>query len=136
MAVFLQEYSYWNMHPFLFDIFSKYSIKSNKILDVWSGSWVWWKRLLDNWYKNIYLIDWFLEPDIQFDNFVKSDFTKELPYKDWEFDFTTNLEVIEHVENKFLLLNEMLRCTKKWWYIMISTPNINTLVWKILFFVS
>ncbi len=136
MAEFLQEYSYWNMHPFLFDIFKKYSKIDDKILDVWSGSGAWWKRLLDNGYKNIHLIDGFLTPDIEFDNFIKSDFTKALPYKDEEFDFVTNLEVIEHVENQYLLLNEILRCTKKWWYIMISTPNINTIIGKILFFLT
>jgi SAM-dependent methyltransferase len=134
MAKFLQEYSYGNMHPFLYDIFIKYSKINDKILDVWSGSWVWGKRLIDNWYKDIYLIDWFLEPDVVFENFIKSDFTKKLPYEDDSFDFMTNLEVIEHVENQYLLINEMLRCLKNWGYFMISTPNINTLIWKILFF--
>lgn len=136
MAQLLQEYSYGNMHPFLFGIFSKHAKKSDKILDVGSGSWAWGKRLLDNWYTDIHLIDGFLNPDIHFDNFVKSDFTKELPYNDSEFDFMTNLEVIEHVENPFLLIKEMLRSTKTGWYIMISTPNINTIIGKILFLLS
>jgi len=136
MAKFLQEYSYWNMHPFLFHIFKDYSKINDTILDVGSWSWGWGKRLLDDWYKDIYLIDWFLEPDITFKNFIKSDFTKELPYQDGQFDIITNIEVIEHVENQYLLIKEMLRCLKKWWYIMLSTPNIDTLVWKILFFMS
>lgn len=136
MPKFLQEYSYWNMHPFLFSLFQKYISKDKKILDVWSWSGAWWKRLLDNDYQDIYLIDGFLDPDIPFDNFIKSDFTKNLPYEDSFFDAISCLEVIEHVENRYLLINEMLRVLKKDGIIMISTPNIDTIVGKIFFFLT
>lgn len=136
MARFLTEYTHGNVHKLLFRIFQKYAKKEDKILDVGSWSGVWWKRLIDNGYKNIYLIDGFLEPDIPFEHFIKSDFTKELPYQDEEFDIITNIEVIEHVENQFLFIKEMLRCIKKDGYLCISTPNINTILWKLLFMFS
>jgi ubiquinone/menaquinone biosynthesis C-methylase UbiE len=82
----------------------------------------------------VFLIDGFLEPDIPFEHFTKSDFTEKLPYEDDCFAAVSCLEVIEHVENRYLLMNEMLRVLKKEGVMIISTPNIDTLVGKIFFF--
>ncbi len=46
-----------------------------------------------------------------------------LPFDDAHFDATVSIEVIEHVEDQFLFLRELVRVTKPGGTIVVTTPN-------------
>lgn len=47
---------------------------------------------------------------------------ENIPYKDWYFDSVLSTEVFEHIFDLDLVLSEIYRVLKIWWYIMISIP--------------
>jgi SAM-dependent methyltransferase len=46
-----------------------------------------------------------------------------LPFEDASFDAVVSIEVIEHVENQFAFLRELLRITRPGGLIVVTTPN-------------
>src|SRR5258706_4208175 len=46
-----------------------------------------------------------------------------LPFEDAHFDATISIEVIEHVEDQFAFLRELVRITKPGGLIVVTTPN-------------
>jgi SAM-dependent methyltransferase len=46
-----------------------------------------------------------------------------LPFEDAGFDATVSMEVIEHVEDQFAFLRELVRVTKPGGLILVTTPN-------------
>lgn len=54
----------------------------------------------------------------------RANLNEPLPFEGDQFDLTTSLEGIEHVENHFLMLRELGRLTKPGGHLIVSTPNI------------
>ncbi len=65
--------------------------------------------------------------------FTRFDLEKGLPYEDSFFDIIIAGEIIEHLKNEKLFLNEVTRCLKKKGYLILSTPNVMSLQKRILF---
>lgn len=105
------------------------------ILDIGCWNWHFLHELLLLWYKNLNWCDWFLENKKieEFANFKQCNLNEELPYKDASFDCVILTEVIEHLEYPNLLLNEIHRILKPNWILILSTPNIFSLVSRLLF---
>lgn len=60
--------------------------------------------------------------------YIQTEIT-HLPFENDNFDFTWNIGVIEHysLEVIKMMINEMLRVTKKGGYVMVGIPNINSM---------
>lgn len=70
--------------------------------------------------------------DFDINNFLKINIKdSSLPISDKQFDISIASEVIEHVFSPFLLIEELIRVSKK--YIIISTPNPASLKSRKLF---
>jgi O-antigen biosynthesis protein len=105
------------------------------ILDIASGAW-YWTKILSDVAKNAYWVDVSLEAI----NFCKKNvlwknisFThwnwKKIPFDNDMFDVVISFETIEHIKNYEWFLKEIARVLKKWWKLLISTPNFK---WEIL----
>jgi SAM-dependent methyltransferase len=55
---------------------------------------------------------------------LRGDLSKELPYKDAEFDYLTCVEGIEHIENPQQAVREFARVLRPGGHLIVSTPNI------------
>lgn len=58
---------------------------------------------------------------------VQLDGEKPLPFPDGHADVTTCIEVIEHLENQFALVRELMRVTKPGGLVIVTTPNVLSL---------
>jgi SAM-dependent methyltransferase len=58
-------------------------------------------------------------------DYVQVNMEFPLPFADNEFDIVICMEGIEHIINQKVLLNELVRITKKGGLVCISTPNIS-----------
>lgn len=107
------------------------------ILDIWCGWWTLLHRLHNLWFQNLNWCDGFIENEKlkAFADFKKCNCNKDLGdnYKNESFDIITLVEVIEHLENPNLVLNTIHDLLKKDGYLIITTPNIQTLVSRLLF---
>ncbi|MBI2546220.1 class I SAM-dependent methyltransferase [Candidatus Woesearchaeota archaeon] len=65
--------------------------------------------------------------------FKKADFSKSLPYPSNTFDVVICREVIEHVENQWILMREINRILKQGGIVIIETPNPHTWISKFIF---
>ncbi len=74
------------------------------------------KTLLTNNKTRYVGIDKYGTPDIYFD--LEGN---PLPFKDQEFDIVCCLDVLEHLDNPYLVFDELARVSKK--FILISLPN-------------
>jgi len=94
---------------------------SDIVLDVGCFDWYWLSTQIA---KEKHAIDIDIEPLYKNINYRKWDAIK-LPYKDNFFDKVFAFDVIEHItlgkEQSFI--NELLRVTKKWWKIILTTPS-------------
>ncbi|MEE8116792.1 MAG: class I SAM-dependent methyltransferase, partial [Gemmatimonadales bacterium] len=66
--------------------------------------------------------------------FHKADLTKSLPIEDDTFDCVVSIEVIEHVENHFQFMRELLRVTKPGGMVILTTPNVLSLTSRWYYF--
>lgn len=55
----------------------------------------------------------------------------ELPFEDASFDAAVSIEVIEHVEDQFAFLRELVRITKPGGRIVVTTPNTLQMVSRV-----
>ena len=87
------------------------------------------KMLLDEDYKNIVTCDYnktnFMLPSVPF---IQANLNESIPLEDNLFDCSVSIEVIEHLENQFNFIKEMMRVTKIGGTLIITTPNITSLV--------
>lgn len=60
-------------------------------------------------------------------SFSSADLNERLPYEDNIYDCTLSIEVIEHLENHFRFISELVRVTKPNGLIIITTPNVLSL---------
>jgi len=77
-------------------------------------------------YEEVYALD-VVERDFPaiVDHAILADGTR-LPYDDGTFDLSCAISVVEHVlppENRYLLVEEMVRCTKPGGYVFFQIPN-------------
>ncbi len=124
------------LHNSIIKIFKNHKIsKESAILDIWCGNGNFLHKLSILWYNNLNGCDGFLEnkkiTDIA--KFKKQNLNEPLVYEDNSIDIVILTEVIEHLENPNDLLKEVHRVLKKWWVVLLSTPNIHTLVSRLLF---
>ena len=70
--------------------------------------------------------------DFQLDNYTKVDPKAEhLPFSDRQFQVSVISEVVEHIENPWAILRELMRVTSE--AIIITTPNVASLKSKEVF---
>lgn len=127
------EYTYGGTHDILLSNIT-YWDRTFKILDIGCGSGKFIADLHNAGFKNVHGCDGFLEPELPgFNNFKKCTFDKKLPYKDNTFDVLFLSEVIEHIDNPNFLLSESHRILKPTGILILNTPNIYTLIGRLVF---
>lgn len=101
--------------------------KSRSVLDVGAGQEYFSRKLAEDGFT-VEACDFdrdnFLCPEIPFRD---ADLNRELPYKDDTFDCVVSVEVVEHIENHFTYMSEIVRVTKPGGTIVITTPNVLSL---------
>ena len=106
--------------------------KNDFILDYGCGSGNLLRILKDKNYKNIYGIEPYntlnLEKDIAIFRHLK-----EIP-ENIKFDIILMIEVLEHIENPYNILDKLFFRLKKGGYLFLTTPNLNSLKAKFLKF--
>lgn len=100
--------------------------RSARILDVGAGQGYFCRRLKDLGYP-VEACDLVPEnfkcPDIPF---IKADLNRTIPVPDNQYDCVVSIEVIEHLENHFQFMRELIRVTRPGGQIIITTPNVNS----------
>lgn len=122
-------------------IVSQYVSKDDKVLSCGVATGFFEKILLDNHFTDLYGCD--------IDNYLSSlktedfrDFKtldvsfQELPWENNSFDAVIALEFIEHLENAFHFVREVVRTLKSGGYFILSTPNVQHLKNKLFFLKS
>ena len=69
-------------------------------------------------------------------NIDKADLNGRLPYEDEKFDCVVCVETFEHVRNPGTCLGEFLRILKPGGRLILSTPNITSLISRLIFLFS
>lgn len=64
----------------------------------------------------------------------KADLNKKIPFNDKTFTYVTSVETIEHLENPWYFLREISRVLKDDGTLILTTPNINSISSRALFF--
>ncbi len=105
-----------------------------RVLDVGAGEGYFSRRLADLEY-NVEACDFsastFKCRDVPF---TEADLNSRIPLPDNHFDCTVSIEVIEHLENHFQFMREIIRVTKPGGLIIITTPNILSFPSRLHFF--
>lgn len=117
-------------------ILNKYKAKDNQgaILDIGAGNGA-SLALAEPYFSKLYGVDLvsYLATEIK----QKVDFSaidlnfEALPFKDNTFEFITAFQVIEHLENPFLVMREAARALKEKGFFVVSVPNPYHLSFKI-----
>lgn len=100
--------------------------RASRILDVGAGYGYFSRQLKDRGYKVDacdFLEENFRCPDIPF---FKADLAQEIPVDDDSYDVVVSIEVIEHLENHFRFMDELIRVTRPGGIIIITTPNVQS----------
>lgn len=99
--------------------------KDALILDAGAGEGFFARKLELAGYENVHACDFcadsFLCPQIPFH---AADLSGPLPFPDNHFDCVVSIEVIEHLENHFSFVRELIRITKPGGKLIITTPNV------------
>ncbi|MDF1797750.1 MAG: methyltransferase domain-containing protein [Planctomycetota bacterium] len=102
--------------------------RSAAILDVGAGQGFFTRQLTDAGYTQVeacdYLEEEFRCPEVPF---RQADLSVGLPYPDDHFDLVVSIEVVEHIENHFVFLRELVRVTKPGGRVIVTTPNVMSL---------
>ncbi|MCA9783414.1 MAG: class I SAM-dependent methyltransferase [Calditrichaeota bacterium] len=59
--------------------------------------------------------------------FRRANLNESLPYEDNQFDLVVSIEVVEHIENHFTFMSELLRVARPGAVIIVTTPNVLSL---------
>jgi 2-polyprenyl-3-methyl-5-hydroxy-6-metoxy-1,4-benzoquinol methylase len=106
----------------------------SRILDVGAGQGYLSRRLKDLGYDVEacdFRADDFRCPDIPF---LKADLNAAIPAGDDTYDCVVSVEVIEHIENHFRFIRELVRVTRPGGLIVITTPNTLSLTSRLHYF--
>jgi len=108
--------------------------RAGRILDVGAGEGYLCRMLKDIGYR-VEACDFQQEnfkcPDVPF---TKANLNSRIPFEDNSFDCVISVEVIEHIENHFQFVREMVRVAKPGGLVIITTPNILSLPSRLHFF--
>jgi len=113
------------VHEWVFEKFIEFNFDKNlNILILWCWAGAFDQRLIDYWYKNLLSIDIEIEfYKAENKNLIKKDLNTD--FSDlWNFDIIFSIEIIEHIENSFHFIKNISMLLKKWWYLFLTTPNI------------
>lgn len=141
----IQSYSLPLTNQKVFELVCNEDISEQKIVDIGAGE-GYFCQLLGEHIANKYGIepskvlnacDMFPET-FRYDRIqcAQIDANFHLPYKDNTFDIITCIEVIEHIEDQFLLIRELFRITKPGGRVIMTTPNILNINSRIQYFYS
>jgi len=105
-----------------------YNCNHNKVLDLGCGSGILSSKVKDKYpFSDITCSD-FNALDYEYTaDFIPCNLNYELPFEDNSFDVVLLIEVIEHVRNPALLLDEIYRILKNGGVLILSTPNVENL---------
>ena len=101
--------------------------KSLRILDVGAGE-GYFTKLLKEAGHDVEALD-YVEEDFVVKGvpFHQADLSQKIPLPDNEYDCVVSIEVIEHVENHFHFMRELLRITKPGGMVILTTPNVSSM---------
>ncbi len=127
-----------SFHDFIADKIDKIDLpnwKKSKILDIWCWDAKFLLKLKEKWYSSLYWIDNYYDENYKNSNIIfdKQDINNWLLFENESFDIIFLLDVIEHVPNQFFLFDEIFRILKKDGFLIVSTPNITSIIGKINF---
>jgi SAM-dependent methyltransferase len=100
----------------------------NEALDIGCRDGYWSKQLQSKNYR-VTSVD--IEP--RYENASQLDADKPLPYDDGKFDIVWCSEVIEHLKDPALAIQEMQRVTKTGGRILLTTPNSYFLLMRLVY---
>lgn len=115
--------------------FAKDYCKDKDVLDVasWSG---YWSFALSQVAKHVYWLDVSKDAVEYCDQHIKNKNLhfvlwdgRKFPFDDSSFDIVVSFETIEHIRDYEWFLKEIKRVLKKWWKLLMSTPNFR---WEII----
>lgn len=108
------------------------------VLDVATGTGAWIARLHNAGFINIRGIDKDVAQfDLDSSLVQRVDFDSEpIPFDNCSFDLITAIEIIEHIENPGFFLGEISRVLKPGGKIFLTTPNSNSLIARLRFFLN
>jgi len=120
--------------PFVFDFFSGLSRDSN-ILDIGCGNGFFLRKLKEMGFKNLHGADIanYLSDKGEFSHHVIDLNLEKLPYEDDSFDTVSAFQVLEHLENYFLVGREAARILKPGGIFIFSIPNQFNIFYRIKF---
>ena len=138
-------YSPVSANQAVFDLLDLDNFTGKRMLDVGAGEGYFIKKIGDFLtYKNTYsLPDHLFACDLNPHNFKDDripcqymNFNQPLPYPDNFFDYTVSIEVIEHLENQFSFISELVRITKPGGKVIVTTPNLLNINSRLKYFYS
>lgn len=120
--------------PFIFDYFNKFIKKDSKILEIGCGRGYFLDKLDKAGFQNLYGADLanYLENKKYKHQSLDLNIEK-LNFKNDELDVITAFQVVEHLENYFLIAQEASRTLKKDGMFIFSIPNQFNIFYRIKF---
>lgn len=127
-------YAGYNLHKKCFELFESHvTEKSSSILILGAGAGAFDQRLIDNGYANVTAIEFNDELYKADGKVISLDLNTNFSSMG-EFDVVVAMEVIEHVENQFDFLKQISNCLKAGGVALVSTPNVESTLSRIKFF--
>ncbi|MEM5782042.1 MAG: methyltransferase domain-containing protein [Candidatus Aenigmatarchaeota archaeon] len=108
------------------------NVTGEKILDIGSGKGIFNKIFRKVGFKKIFAVDFnrkLLKMNDADKRFILN-LENKLPFSNNSFDCCFAAEILEHLENREQLLNEIHRILKKGGYLILTTPNKDSLIAK------
>lgn len=113
--------------------------KYHNVLDIGGGLGLFSLNFKLNFPKSdIFILDYSLHegvkeiltknPTLRINDYIKADIQEETPFPDNSFDLIFALDILEHVENPSIAIDEILRILKKNGLLFISVPSESILL--------
>jgi|TARA_Y100000310_G_scaffold214702_1_gene215650 2-polyprenyl-3-methyl-5-hydroxy-6-metoxy-1,4-benzoquinol methylase len=124
--------------PFIYKYFERFD-RNSKVLELGAGRGGFLKALDEMGFKNVSGLDIgnYLEKENEKYRFDVIDLnTEKLPYEDNSLDVVAGFQVIEHLENYFLVQQEVARVLKPGGMFIFSIPNHMNLFYRIKYAIT
>lgn len=128
----LPEGTSWGVHKKVFSLLV--GEPKGKVLDAAAGAGAMSRRLKNAGFE-VVAVD--LNPDVfeaEGINFQKADLNQDLPFPDNFFNYIVSIDTIEHLENPFHLFKEFNRVLCKGGKLILTTPNILNIEYRLRYF--